>query len=119
MADSTNPVINQDGTASVSPGSHATWETANGSNSTLNITNASGANTMTLAISGAPGSGLIVTLNGESQSSLDNIFTLPPNSPAYALVAFGNFNGSTVTINNITNAGKPADATVTAQTTES
>jgi hypothetical protein len=61
--------------------------------------------------------GLIVQVNGTLQPSVDNIWTLPPNSPSMAVIATGNFGGSTVTITNITNAQNDAEAAIQCQTT--
>lgn len=116
---SQNPVINQSGSASITSGQFCTWNTANGSSSTLNIANASRANNLIVAITGAPATGLIVQVNGVMQTSVDNIWTLPPNSPAMVIIATGNFNGSTVTITNITNAQNDAEAAIQCQTTTS
>jgi hypothetical protein len=114
---SQNPVINQSGTASIVSGQHCTWMTANGRNSTISIANSSRANNLMIAISGAPGSGIIVEVNGQMQSALNNIFTLPPNSPTYTITAMGNFVGATVTITNITNSQHDANATIQVTTT--
>ncbi|HCN51501.1 MAG TPA: hypothetical protein DIT10_20845 [Chryseobacterium sp.] len=114
---SQNPEINQNGSASINSGQYCIWKTANGSSSTLNITNASRANNLIIAITGAPSTGLIVQVNGTLQPSVDNIWTLPPNSPSMAVIATGNFGGSTVTITNITNAQNDAEAAIQCQTT--
>jgi len=114
---SQNPEINQSGSASINSGQYCTWSTANGSSSSLNITNASRANNLIIAITGAPSTGLIVQVNGAIQPSVDNIWTLPPNSPSMAVIATGNFGGSTVTITNITNAQNDAEAAIQCQTT--
>ncbi len=114
---SQNPVINQNGSASIKSGQYCTWNTANGSSSTLNIANASRANNLVIAVTGAPSTGLIVQVNGAIQPSVDNIWTLPPNSPSMVVIATGNFGGSTVTITNITNAQNDAEAAIQCQTT--
>ena len=109
---SQNPTINQNGTASISSGQYCTWNTANGSSSTITIANSSRANNLIIAITGAPGSGLIVQVNGQLVPTLDNIFTLPPNTPSFTVIGTGNFGGSTVTITNITNAQNDAQAAI-------
>jgi hypothetical protein len=116
---SQNPTINQSGSASIQSGQFCTWTTANGSNSTLSIANSSRANNLIVAIQGAPATGLIVQVNGVAQSTVDGIWTLPPNSPAMVIMATGNFTGSTVTITNITNAQNDAAAAIQCQTTQS
>lgn len=114
-----NPTINQSGSASINSGQFCTWNTANGSQSTVTVANTSRANNCIIAITGAPATGLIVQVNGQLvTTSLDNIYTLPPNSPAYTVMATGNFGGSTVTITNITNAQNDAQAAIQAQTTQ-
>jgi hypothetical protein len=116
---SQNPEINQSGSASIKSGQYCTWKTANGTSSTLNITNASLANNLTVAITGAPATGLIVQVNGNMQTSVDNIWTLPPNNPSMSIIATGNFLGTTVTITNITNAQNDAEAAIQCQTSQS
>lgn len=116
---SQNPEINQSGSASINSGQYCTWKTANGTSSTLNITNASLANNLTVAITGAPASGLTVQVNGAMVSSVDGIWTLPPNNPSMAIIATGNFLGTTVTITNITNVQNDAQAAIQCQTSQS
>jgi len=116
---SQNPVINQSGSASITSGQYCTWNTANGSASTLNIANSSRANNLIVAVQGAPASGLIVQVNGAMQPTVDGIWTLPPNSPSMVIIATGNYGGSTVTITNITNAQNDAAAAIQCQTTQS
>ncbi|MCT2562096.1 hypothetical protein [Chryseobacterium herbae] len=113
---SQNPVINQNGTASIKSGQFCTWNTANGTNSTITIANASRSNVLKFAISGAPGSGIIVDDAGNSRSVFDGVYSLKPNSPNVVVTAFGDFGGSTVTITNITNAQNDAEATIQCQT---
>jgi hypothetical protein len=107
-----NPVINQNGSAAIVSGQYCTWNTANGSMSTISISNSSRANNLVIVIQGAPGSGIIVQVNGALQPTLDNIFTLPPNSPAFTVIGTGDFRGSQVTITNITNAQNDASAAI-------
>lgn len=120
MANPQNPVITGAGSVTLTPGNYCTWLTAGGTgvNSTVNITNQSLANNCVLAITGAPSTGIFATLNGVMQTSLDGIFTLPPNSPNFQLSGFGPFGGSQVTITNITNPTIPATAFIVAQTTQ-
>lgn len=115
-----NPTINQNGQADIKSGQFCTWNTANGSMSTITVSNTSRANNCIIAITGAPGSGLIVSVNGVMQtSSIDNIYTIPPNTPSYTIVGVGNFGGSVVTVTNITNAQNDATANIQAQTAKS
>jgi hypothetical protein len=107
-----NPVINRNGTASILSGQYCTWITAQGGSSTISIGNSSRANKLTIAISGAPGSGITVQFNGQIQPALNNIFTLPPNSPTSTIIATGNFGGTTLTITNITNKMNDAAANI-------
>jgi hypothetical protein len=117
---SQNPTINQSGSASITSGQNCTWNTANGSQSTLTIANSSRANNLVITITGAPGTGIIVQVNGQAvQGSIDNIYTLPPNSPAYTVVGVGNFGGSTVTITNVNSIQSDAAAAIQCQTTQS
>ncbi len=109
---SPNPVINQNGTASITSGQNCIWNTANGSSSTITVSNASRANNLVIAITGAPATGIIASLNGQLQQTLDNIFTLPPNSPSFTVIGTGNFTGSQVTITNITNIQNDATAAI-------
>ncbi|XRE42335.1 hypothetical protein ACIVBQ_000539 [Tenacibaculum discolor] len=113
-----NPVINQQGSASIDSGQYATWNTANGSTSTLTVSNPSRANTLSLGITGAPDNGIIVQVNGESKSTLNNFYEIPPNTPSYVIKAQGNFGGKIVTITNNTNAQNDATAEIQAQTTQ-
>ncbi|KXH84993.1 hypothetical protein [Chryseobacterium kwangjuense] len=113
---SQNPVINQNGTASIKSGQFCTWNTANGTNSTITIANASRSNVLKFAISGAPGSGIIVDDAGNSRSAFDGVYSLKPNSPNIVVTAFGDFGGSTVTITNITNVQNDAEASIQCQT---
>ena len=110
------PVINQNGSASITSGLNCTWLTANGKSSTITIVNTSKTNNLVVAVSGAPDTGLSVQVNGQVQPTLNGIFTLPPNLPAYAIVAMGNFGGKTVTITNITNSRADAAASIQSQT---
>lgn len=107
------PVINQTGSATINSGLYCIWTAANGRNSTISIVNLSRTNNLSIAITGAPSSGITLQVNGQVQQTLNNIFTLPPNSPNYAVVATGSFGSSTITIANITN--KLADATASIQ----
>ena len=109
---SQNPVINQNGTASILSGQYCTWSSANGRNSTLTIANSNRKNNLIIAITGAPGSGIMVQVNGQVQQVLNSIFTLPPNSPSFTIIATGNFGGKKVTITNITNTQSDAQATI-------
>nr|WP_314497527.1 hypothetical protein [uncultured Chryseobacterium sp.] len=113
---SQNPVINQNGSASIKSGQYCTWNTTNGTNSTITIANSSRSNVLKFAISGAPGSGIIVDDAGNSRSAFDGVYSLKPNSPNIVVTAFGDFGGSTVTITNITNAQNDAEATIQCQT---
>lgn len=108
-----SPVINQSGSAAINSGLSCTWITASGRNSAIYISNASTTNILKIAITGAPGSGITVQVNGQIQSSLNNIFTLPANSANYIINATGNFGGATLTVTNITN--KLSDATAIIQ----
>ncbi|MDY8137736.1 hypothetical protein [Aquimarina sp. 2201CG5-10] len=113
-----NPVINQQGSAAIDSGQFATWNTANGSTSTLTISNSSRANTLSLGITGAPTTGIIVQVNGVSQPTLNNFYQIPPNTPSYTIQAQGDFAGTIVTITNNTNAQNDATAQIQAQTTK-
>ncbi|MEW6574739.1 MAG: hypothetical protein AB1408_00125 [Pseudomonadota bacterium] len=109
---SQNPVINQAGSAIISSSQYCTWNTASGRNSILTIVNSSRTNNLTIAITNAPSSGITVQLNGQVQQTLNNIFTLPPNSPSYEIVATGNFGSRMITITNITNMLADASASI-------
>ncbi|CAM1350930.1 MULTISPECIES: hypothetical protein [Tenacibaculum] len=111
-----NPVINQQGSAAIDSGQFATWNTANGSQSTLTITNSSRANTLTFTIAGAP-AGVNCYDNGATKPA-NGLFNIPPNSPSYSVVCNGNFAGAQVTVSNITNAQNDATAEIQAQTTQ-
>lgn len=106
------PVINQTGSATINSGLYCIWTAANGRNSTLAIVNSSRTNSLSIAISGAPSSGITVQVNGQVQQTLNNVFTLPPNSPNYLVIATGNFGSSTITIANFTNKLKDATANI-------
>ncbi|MBQ4819264.1 hypothetical protein [Aquimarina sp. MMG016] len=112
-----NPVINEQGSASIDSGQFATWNTANGSASTITITNPSRANTLTFTITGAP-DGVHCFDNGVSKP-INSLFNIPPNSPSYSVVGNGDFKGAVVTVSNITNAQNDAPAQIQAQTTKS
>lgn len=58
-------------------------------------------------------------VNGMLVPSVVGIWTLPPNSPSFVVIATGNFGGSTVTITNIINAQNDAAADIQCQTTAS
>lgn len=115
---SQNPTINKSGEASINSGQFCIWETASGSVSSLTINNSSRANTLSIGITGAPTDGIIVSVNGESQSSLNGFFELPPNTPTYVIKAQGDFKGQNVTIMNNTNSQNDATAEIQAQTTK-
>jgi hypothetical protein len=109
---SQNPTINKSGTATFQAPYYCKWTTANGTSSTLTITNQSNANTMSLSISGAPNSGILVSVNGVAQDSLNGFYEIPPNQPTYRIQANGDFLGTLVTITNNTNTAKNASALV-------
>ncbi|NIF06607.1 hypothetical protein F3J23_14250 [Chryseobacterium sp. Tr-659] len=113
---SQNPTIDQSGTASITSNQYCTWNTANGTNSTITIANASRSNVLKFAISGAPGSGITVEDGTQSRTIFDGIYSLKPNSPNIVVTAFGDFGGSTVTITNITNSQNDAEAAIQCQT---
>ncbi|MEM9023503.1 MAG: hypothetical protein AAGB22_07160, partial [Bacteroidota bacterium] len=113
-----DPDIEKAGQADVKAGKYCTWETASGSTSTVTITNSDAGNTLTISITGAPSSGITVSVDGESYDSLNGVFEIPPNTPSYSIIGTGDFLGQTVTITNITNEDKPAVAHVVAQTTD-
>jgi len=115
LTETKNPVINQQGSASITSGQFATWNTANGSASTLTITNSSRANTLTFTIAGAP-AGVNCYDNGATKP-MNGLFTIPPNSPSYQVIGVGDFSGVQVTISNVTNAQNDASAEIQAQTT--
>lgn len=108
----TTPVINQTGTASINAGQYCTLMTASGKISKISVANSSRANNLVVAISGAPASGIVVSVNGQIQPALNNIFTLPPNSLNYIIIATGNFAGTLITISNITNKLNDATASI-------
>lgn len=112
-----NPTIDEQGSASILSGQFCTWNTASGSTSTLTISNASRANTLTFTIAGAPSS-VQCYLNNQVQTSANGLFNIPPNSPSFNLVVTGDFLGAQVTISNITNAQNDAEAAIQAQTTK-
>jgi hypothetical protein len=105
-----NPVVKQNGIASIRSGQNCTWNTANGQISTISIVNSSKANVLSIVVAGAPISGITVQVNGKVQQTLNGIFTLPPNSPSYTVVATGNFGGAALMISNITNPQNDASA---------
>nr|WP_315456558.1 hypothetical protein [uncultured Sphingorhabdus sp.] len=109
---SQNTIINLSGTASILSGQYCIWTAANGRNSTIAIVNSSRTNSLSISISGAPSSGITVQVNGQAQQALNNVFTLPPNSPNYLVIATGNFGSSTIFIANITNKLKDATANI-------
>ena len=115
---SRNTIINETGVASIRSGQYCTWNTANSSGSTITISNSSRSNNLVIAISGAPGTGLIVQVNGlVVDGAIDNIYKLPPNTPSFTVTGTGNFGGSAVTITNITNAQNDAAAAIQGYTT--
>lgn len=83
-----------------------------GNISALIISNKSRANVLELVILGAPRSGIEVTLNGVQIPSLNEVISIPPNSPNLKLQAFGDFEGKTISIGNVTNSQNPATAEV-------
>jgi hypothetical protein len=112
---SQNPSINKAGTATFQSPNYCKWTTANGTVSTLTVTNQSNANTLSLSISGAP-SGITVAVNGVSKDSLNGFYEIPPNTPTYRIQAVGDFLGQLVTITNNTNTAKNASVLVQAVT---
>lgn len=111
-----NPTISKTGSAIISGGMNCTWKTANGTSSTLTITNQSTANTLNFAITGAPASGILVQCNGVVYPVLNGFFQLPPNSPSASLQAQGDMLGTIVTITNNTNTQNNANASIVANT---
>lgn len=111
------PVIHHSGKINLNPGEYCIWETANGTSSVLQLANQSSANEVHLAITGAPDSGIIVSVNNESHSGgLNGFYKIPANRPDYRIYATGDFKGQKITINNMTSSQKPAKLDVTAQT---
>ncbi len=113
---SQNPVINQNGSATIETGENCTWNTPIGSNGNLSISNSSRANELNISISGAPTTNITVTVNGASQTNLNGMWTLPPNAPTMEVNAYGDFHGQTVTITNLTNPQNNAEAAIQCQT---
>lgn len=103
---SQNPVINTAGEATIDPSQFATWNTANGSASSLTITNPGQANTVTIVISGAPST--IVEVN--TGKPLNGVWNLRPNTPTDNVTALGDFTGAQVYILNNTNPNITASA---------
>ena len=103
-----NPVINKTGSADILPTYTATWNTANGSNSNMTITNKSRQNTLSIIISGVP-AGVNGFINGK-EAELNGLHTIPPNTPTYTIVGNGDFLGVKVTVQNNTNPQNTATA---------
>lgn len=99
MAATQNPTISQSGTASIGSQDVCTWETKNGSSSTMTISN-TGSNSLSLVISNAPDS-VQGYENGE-KVDLNGLFTIKPNTPTYTIVGYGDFKGQSVSIQNNT-----------------
>lgn len=110
-----NPTINQNGTATIAPSQNCTITTSSGVSSTINIVNTSNSNSLMVVISGVP-AGASVFVNGQPSSYLNGLFTLPANSPTFAIVIYGNLGGAVITIQNNTNPSIPASALITAVT---
>lgn len=116
---SQNPVINQSGTASIAPDQYCTWNTANGSSSTLRILNSSNANLLYVSVQNAPATGLSVLVNGEPQTTVNGLWILKPGDPNSLIIAVGDFSGKPVVINNVTSTANPASANISAVTQQS
>jgi len=114
---SQNPVIDQSGMADIDSGQFCTWETANGSSSTLTISNTSRANTAKIGVTGVP-SDVLAEFDGKPLDNPNGFFNLPPNSPDVVYRALGDFRGANVTIANMTNSQNDATAHIQAQTTK-
>lgn len=110
-----NPSINQNGTATILPGQNCTITTSTGVASTINTVNTSSSNILMLVISGVP-SGASVFVNGQPSTYLNGLFTVPANSPSFAIVVYGTLNGAIITIQNNTSSSVPASGLITAVT---
>ncbi|WP_342332892.1 hypothetical protein [Pedobacter sp. FW305-3-2-15-E-R2A2] len=110
-----NPTINQNGTATITPSQNCTITTSNGASTTINTVNTSTSNNLMVVISGIP-TGASVFVNGQPSPYLNGLFTVPANSPGFAIVAFGNMGGAVITIQNNTSSAVPASALITCVT---
>jgi len=108
-----NPVISQSGTANITGGGVCSWNTKNGSSSTITISN-TGSNTLQLTIAGAP-NGIQAFVEGKAVDNLNSLFFIPPNTPTYTVIGFGDFKGQTVSIQNLTPTGSDGGTDTTAQ----
>lgn len=112
-----NPTINQNGTATITPSQNCTITTSNGASSTINTVNTSNSNNLMVVISGVPAAtGVAVFVNGQPSPYLNGLFTIPANSPGFAVVIFGNLLGAVITIQNNTSTAVPASASITCVT---
>ncbi len=86
--------------AKIAPGQFTVLQLPKGKVAQLTASDLSVSNICKIAITGAPPTGIIVQLNGQSLPSLNGFFNLPPNKPN-SLRAVGNFEGLPITITNI------------------
>ena len=99
FAAAANPKIHKAGKAEFPSPQFCTWVSANGPTSTCRITN-TGRNTLTVVVSGAPDD--IKTVS-KPEKPFNGQWQIPPNSPTTNVTAIGNFEGTTVTIFNMSN----------------
>lgn len=108
-----NPTINQNGTATITASQNCTITTSNGVSSTINVVNTSNSNNLMVVISGVPSApGVSVFVNNQPSPYLNGLFTVPANSPSFAIVIFGNLMGAVITIQNNTSSAVPASALI-------
>lgn len=107
LKSTSNPVIQQSGSATFGKNNYCLWYTADGSTSSCTITNTGLANTLTIVVSGAPSS--IVCTDG---SPFNGQHTIPPNNPTMNITAVGNFAGTQVTIFNMSSLDTPCQVNV-------
>ncbi|MFD2287272.1 hypothetical protein GJU39_13715 [Pedobacter petrophilus] len=110
-----NPTINQNGTATITPSQNCTITTSSGVASTINTVNTSTSNNLMVVISGVP-TGASVFVNGQPSTYLNGLFTVPANSPSFAIVVYGTLMGAVITIQNNTSSAVPASALITCVT---
>ena len=111
-----NPVIGPTGSATINSGQEATWETKSGSTGTLTINNPDRGNTLSIAITGAPSTGIIVQAGDKNPPTLNGFYEIPPNTPSFVVKAVGDFLGQNVKIINNTNPQNDAPANIQALT---
>ena len=110
-----NLTIRGTGKGDLAAGKSCCWESYNGVDSVLAITNLSGDDELTVSISGAP-SDIKGLADGLPTASINGVFKIPANSPELGVEGVGDFKGAIVHIQNVSSLNVTALVVVTKKT---